>query len=61
MAYRNENLLQLDPLALLLVPMLFAAVRGRAEGPAASATGGWPWQDYHCSVWGSDSSRASIR
>jgi hypothetical protein len=28
MAYRNENLLQLDPLALLLVPTLFAAARG---------------------------------
>jgi hypothetical protein len=31
MAYRNENLLQLDPLTLLLVPMLFAAVRGERK------------------------------
>jgi uncharacterized protein DUF4105 len=28
MAYRNENLLQLDPVALLLLPAAFAAVRG---------------------------------
>jgi hypothetical protein len=35
MAYRNENLLQLEPLALALVPAAFASVRGR--------TGGRPW------------------
>ncbi|HEX3233261.1 MAG TPA: DUF4105 domain-containing protein [Gemmatimonadales bacterium] len=28
MAYRNENLLQMSPLALLLLPFLFGAVRG---------------------------------
>jgi hypothetical protein len=31
MAYRNENLLLLDPLTLLLVPILFAAVRGQQK------------------------------
>jgi hypothetical protein len=33
MAYRNENLLQLDPLALLLVPAIFGAVRGVGGPP----------------------------
>jgi hypothetical protein len=33
MAYRNENLLQLDPLALALLPAAFAAVRGAGTPP----------------------------
>jgi hypothetical protein len=33
MAYRNENLLQLDPLALALLPAAFAAVRGAGAPP----------------------------
>jgi uncharacterized protein DUF4105 len=33
MAYRNENLLQLDPLALALLPAAFAAVRGEGAPP----------------------------
>ncbi|MGH7515715.1 MAG: DUF4105 domain-containing protein [Gemmatimonadales bacterium] len=37
MAYRNENLLQLDPLALALLPAAFAAVRGAGTPP-------WGWR-----------------
>jgi hypothetical protein len=33
MAYRNENLLQLDPLALALLPAVFSAVRGTGTPP----------------------------
>jgi hypothetical protein len=33
MAYRNENLLQLDPLALALLPAAFPAVRGAGAPP----------------------------
>jgi hypothetical protein len=38
MAYRNENLLQMSPLALLILPFLFGAVRGSpGRGRAAFA------------------------
>lgn len=38
MAYRNENLLQMSPLALLMLPVLFGAVRGApGRGRAAFA------------------------
>jgi hypothetical protein len=41
MAYRNENLLQLSPLALLILPVLFGAVRGaQGRGRAAFAMAG---------------------
>jgi hypothetical protein len=39
MAYRNENLLQLSPLGLLLVPGVVSAVRGSAWGRAAATVG----------------------
>jgi hypothetical protein len=41
MAYRNENLLQMSPLALLILPVLFGAVRGApGRGRAAFVVAG---------------------
>jgi hypothetical protein len=41
MAYRNENLLQMSPLALLILPVLFGAVRGTpGRGRAAFVVAG---------------------
>jgi hypothetical protein len=39
MAYRNENLLQLNPLALLLLPGIVGGMRRRGSARVASAAG----------------------